>query len=76
MVLFKVPVEEKIPEPPKAVKKPEPAVVPPKEEPTKKEKGIIMFMMDLSSVTSPGFVSCCFICCPLTQQGYVLHKLS
>lgn len=43
MVLFKVPVEEKVPEPPKAVKKPEAAVVPPKEEPTKKEKGTFIF---------------------------------
>lgn len=64
MVLFKVAVEEKIPEPPKAVKKPEPAVVPPKEETTK--KGTFMFLMDLSSVTSPGFVSFCFVWCPLS----------
>lgn len=63
MVLFKVAVEEKIPEPPKPAKKPEPAVVPPKEEPTKKEKGTFMFLMDLSSVTDPGFVSFCFVCC-------------
>ncbi|XP_078030946.1 uncharacterized protein LOC144466895 [Epinephelus lanceolatus] len=40
MVLFKVPVEEKIPEAPKPAKKPEVAVVPPKEEPTKKEKAL------------------------------------
>ncbi len=39
MVLFKVHVEEKIPEPPEATKKPEPAVVPPKEKLTKREKG-------------------------------------
>lgn len=48
MVLFKVPVEEKIPEAPKAAKKPEAVVVPPKEEPTKREKGTSMFLMDLS----------------------------
>lgn len=47
MVLFKVPVEEKIPEPPKAAKKPERVVVPPKEEATKKEKGTFMFLLDL-----------------------------
>lgn len=66
MVLFKVPVEKKIPEPPKAPKKPEAAVVPPKEEPTKKEKGTFMFLLNLSSVTSPAFVSSCFVCCPLS----------
>lgn len=43
IILFKVPVEEKITEPPKAAKKAEPAVVPPKEEPTKKEKGTFLF---------------------------------
>lgn len=65
MVLFKVPVEEKIPVPPKAAKKPEATVVPPKEEPTKKEKGTLMFRLDLSSVTSSGFLTVpCFICCP------------
>lgn len=36
MVLFKVAVDEKIPVPPKAAKQPEPAVVPPKQEPSKK----------------------------------------
>lgn len=50
MVLFKVAVEEKVPEPPKAAKKPEAAVVPPKEEPAK--KGTFMFLMNLSSVTN------------------------
>lgn len=43
IILFKVPVEEKITELPKAAKKAEPAVVPPKEEPTKKEKGTFLF---------------------------------
>lgn len=65
MVLFKVPVEEKIPEPPKAAKKPEPAVVPPKEEPTKKEKGTCVFLMGLLSVISPVFVSFCVVVCCL-----------
>lgn len=40
MVLFKVPLEEKVPELPKAEKKPEAQVVPPSEEPAQKDKGI------------------------------------
>lgn len=48
MVLFKVPMEKKVPEPPKPAKKPEPVVVPPKEEPTKKEKGTLMFLAHLA----------------------------
>lgn len=57
MVLFKVLMEEKIPVPPKAAKTPEPTVVPPKEEPTKKEKGTFLFLLDLSSVPSSDLVT-------------------
>lgn len=49
MVLFKVPVEEKVPELPKAAKKPETKVVPPKEEPAQRDKGTLN---DVSLVTS------------------------
>ncbi len=73
MVLFKVHVEEKIPEPPEATKKPEPAVVPPKEKLTKREKGTYMFLMDLFSVTSPGFVR--FSSVLSFESVYVLNKL-
>lgn len=59
MVLFKVPVEEKIPEPPKATKKPEPAV-PPKEEPTKKEKGTF-FVSDGSFLSNKQALLVCLL---------------